>query len=196
MDTKAILAKGAETVIFLLAAFNNFLVNIAPPGESNSLFAVGIGSICTLFVLLFISAMAKGQYRKQFKKVCYCASLFFFALALVSSFAYQKNLHDLTFPYPPENQKTEQIKGTVLTALAEQYSKENPQFRTPAEMVAAFGGLANTEMVWTKDSIAKAKMILTINYVIVILSVATMLFCLTEGILGIPKDKKTPSHFK
>jgi len=183
MNTKAILTKGIGTVTFLFAAFGNFILDIAPPGESNSRLVVGIASMLVLFVLLFISAIKKNQPPKQSPKLWYYASVFFFVLAIMSSITYQSNLSNLTFPYPPQSQKAEYIKGTVLTGIAEQYSKEHP-LKTTAEIVAAFGGISCIERVWTRESIEKAKRILSINYVILILSVATMLFCLTEGILA------------
>ncbi len=188
MSTKTILVKAIQVIVFLFAAFHNFLFNIAPPGEMNTRLAVGFGSMFSLFILLFLAAVARSMGRKRFKKIWLGASVCLFAVALGVSYVYTMNLDRLTFPYPPENVKKEHIAGTEYTREARNYLRDHPS-RTPAQLVADFGGLENVERVWTKDSIQKAGTTLLWNYVVVVLSIATMLFCLTEGILAAPKRK-------
>ena len=149
MKTKDILAKGIQVVTFLFAGFGGFLLMVAPPGDPG--FAVGISSILALFVLLFISATTKNYNQKFLKKIWLGASLLFFVIALVSAIIYKDNLKRSTFSYPPENPLAQHIGGTVLTPVAEKYRQENPQ-KTLAETVAAFGGFASIERVWTRDS--------------------------------------------
>ncbi len=187
MKTKNILVRGAQVITFLFAGFGNFLLNVAPPVEGDPSFAVAVSSILTLFALLFISATTKNYNQKFLKKIWLGASLLFFVTALISSIIYKDNLNTLTFSYPPENPLAQHIAGTVFTPVAEKYRQENPQ-KTLAETVAAFGGLASLERVWTRDSIVHAKKVLTVNYILVVLSVAFMLFSLTEGVLVSPKD--------
>jgi hypothetical protein len=187
MKTKNILAKGIQVVTFLFAGFGNFLHNIAPPAEGDPSFAVGISSLLALFLLLFISAITKNFPRKPLKKIWLATSLLFFVIALISSVAYKANLNSLTFHYPPENPLSEHIAGKVLTPAAQEYWQEHP-LKTPAEIVAAFGGLASIERVWTRESIERVKSILLINYIVVVLSVAIMLFGLTEGVLVAPEQ--------
>jgi hypothetical protein len=188
MDTKTILTRGIEVVTFFFAAFSSFLIDIAPPGETDSRFAIGISSIFMLFILLFISATTKKQRREKMKKIWLLVSIVFFISSIVSSFVYKSNLDSLTFPYPPEQKKAEYIAGADMTPEAQRYHEDNP-LKTPSEILAAFEGPASIERVWPKESLNRAKMILTVNYVIVVLSFATMLFCLTEGILSTPGGK-------
>jgi preprotein translocase subunit SecG len=188
MKTKDILAKGIQVVTFLFAGFGNFLLNIAPPAEVDPNFAVGLSSVLSLFALLFISATTKNFKKKFLKKIWLATSLLFFAIAIVSAITYKDKLNTLTFSYPPENPQAQRVGGAVLTPIAEKYRQENPH-KTVAETVAAFGGLASIERVWTRDSIGHAKKVLTIDYIIVVLSVAFMLFSLTEGVLMDQKDK-------
>ena len=186
MNTKAILTRGIQVTTFLFAAFNNFLMNITPPGETESRFAVGISSLLALFILLFISAISMNQPRKRLRKIWLTTSVIFFAVVVIASYIYKSNLDKLTFSFPPGSQKLEHIAGTTLTPEAMNYQKEHP-FKTASEIVADYGGLAFIERVWTRDSIQRAKMILTINYVLVVLSIAAMIFSLTEGILVVKK---------
>ena len=183
MDTKNILTRSIEVVTLLFANFGNFLIDIAPPGETDSRFAIGISSIFMIFLLLFISASTKDQPRERMKKICLSVSLAFFIFAVISSIVYRANLDKLTFPYPPEQRKAEHIAGTIMTPPAEQFLKDHP-LKTTAEIVAAFEGPAFIERVWTAESIRRSKLVLTVNYVAVVLSAAIMLFGLTEGILA------------
>lgn len=186
MKTKNILAKGIQVVTFLFAGFGNFLLDIAPPGEGDQSFAVGMSSLLALFVLLFISASTKNHPRERMQKIWLTASVVFFVIAIGSSLLYQANLNKFTFPYPPGSLRAEYIAGKVMTPAAENYLREHPGM-SPELMVAAFGGLAYIDKVWTSESIRKVKTILTTNYIILVLSVAIMLFGLTEGVLGSPK---------
>jgi len=187
MDTKTILTRGIEVVTFLFAGFGSFLLGIAPPGETDSQFAVGASSMLALFVLLFIPAVTKDQPPGRMKKVWLSVSLAFFVLAIITSIVYKGNLDKLTFAYPPGEKKAEHIAGTIMTPDAERFLKDNPSKAT-AEIVAAFEGPAYLERVWTAESIRRSKLILTANYVVVVLATAIMLFGLTEGILVVPKS--------
>jgi hypothetical protein len=176
-------------IAFLFAVFHGFFLNLAPPGVADARLAVGFGSVFSLFILLFIAAVAKNLGRQRSKRIWLGAAAFFFAVAVGSSYFYKTNLDRLTFEYPPGNQEARYIAGTELTNAAKDYSKKHPEGITSATIVADFQGLANIEMVWTADSIRKAKSTLMWNYLIVVLSSAAMLFSLTEGILVEPKRK-------
>ena len=182
MKSKNIIAKGIQVVTFLFAGFGDFLFKVAPPGEADSSFAVGISSLLTLFVLLFISAVTKNYNQKVLKNIWLSSTLLFFITTMASAAIYKEKLTAWTFSYPPETPQAQYISGTVLTSMAEEYKFKNPQ-KTVAEIVAAFGGLASLERVWTRDSIGYAKEILTVTYVLMVLSVSFMLFSLTEGLL-------------
>lgn len=188
MRTRNILAKAVGSISFLFAAFGNFLLDVAPPEEADAKFAVGISSLLALGLLLFISALSRNRQRTRFRKVWLVAAGSLFGVAIISGCIYKWNIDHRTFPYPPENQKVEYIAGTKLTPEAEAYWAKNKSL-TAARIVAEFGGIANRELVWTRDSIFKAKIILMINYIVVVLSFAGMFFCLTEGLLAVPERK-------
>jgi hypothetical protein len=189
MDSNNILKKGIQVVTFLFAAFNGFLLNIAPPEEVETRFAVGMGSLIALFSLLLISSIIKTRVIKSVKKLWIIISLCFFIIMVISVYYYKLNMVQLTFSYPPENPKTYYITGLEMTTEAKQYSEKFSPGKSVSELVADFEGPQFKERVWTKESIEKAKMRLTINYLIVILSTSIMIFSLTEGILTVKKDK-------
>lgn len=182
MGTKRILSRSIEIVVFVFAAFGGFLKNVAPPEEANARYAVGISSMLALCVLLFISSISKGQPKRKFKKRWLMAAGILFGVAVIAAFAYRWNIDRLTFPFPPENQTAEYVAGTKLTKIAKEFLEENLEI-TNSHLVDKFGGLAMRELVWTAESIRSAKMVLTINYVLVTLSLTATVFCLTEGIL-------------
>jgi hypothetical protein len=188
MGTKRILSKSIEIIVFIFAAFGGFLKNIAPPEEANARYAVGISSIMALCMLLFIRALSKDQPKQQFRKKWLWAAGILFGVAVIAAFAYLWNIDRLTFPFPPGNRTAEYVAGTKLTKPAEDYMKEH-LMTTKSVLVDQFGGLANRELVWTVFSIRCAKILLTMNYVSLILAMSAMIFCLTEGILVEPKSK-------
>lgn len=182
METKRIISRSIEIIVFIFGAFGGFLKNVAPPGEANARYAVGISSMLALCVLLFISSISKGQPKQKFKKRWLTAAGVLFGVAIVAAFAYRWNIDRLTFPFPPESRTADYVAGTKLTELAKGFLEENPGL-TRSDLVDKFGGLAMRERVWTAKSIREAKMVLTINYVLVTLSLTATVFCLTEGIL-------------
>jgi hypothetical protein len=192
MNTETVLNTSIATVTFLLAAFGNFLLNIAPPGDNNSRLAVGISSFVMLFILLFINALTKGQPRIKMRRAWLLVSVICFFAFLLTSYFYIDNLGKLTFQFPP-GQQTSFIAGIQMTPEAEQYKKENPM-KTTSEIVCAFEGIKFVTRVWTVESIQRAKLMLTVNYTLVILFVALMLFSLTEGILVSSKKTKDSSQ--
>jgi len=186
MSTREILSRSVEVVAFIYAAFGGFLQNIAPPEEANARYAVGISSILALCVLLFISSVTKGQPKRKYKRRWLTAAGVLFAVAIAAAFAYRWNIDRLTFPFPPESRAAEYVAGTELTSLAKELLEESPGITT-SELVDRSGGLAMRGRVWTEESIRVAKMTLSVNYVLLTLSLATVLFCLTEGILLQPQ---------
>ncbi len=75
MNSKALLAKGIEVIVFLFAGFGHFLMNIAPPDETGVSFPAGISSLLALCILFFISALSsKKQPRGKTKKKWLIAS--------------------------------------------------------------------------------------------------------------------------
>ena len=191
MNSKDLLAKAVEIITFLFAAFGGFLKQVAPPEEANAQFAVGASSILALIALLFVTAVAKQQARKKYKKIWLAASLAFFLCAVIATFFYKQKLDELTFPYPPENTRTEYVRGTVFTSEAESYRVAHPE-KTISEIVGDYGGLADRELVWTPESIRSAKLQLTVTYVILVLTLATAIFSLVEGVLAGP-TKRAPA---
>ena len=187
MGTKQILTRAIEIVTFLFAAFGHFLLDIAPPEEGGSRMAVGIASFLTLGVLLYISALAKAAPAEKHRKAWFLAAGLLLVAAIVAAPWYRSNLLQHTFPFPTTGSPTSFMKGTELTPRADQYWTSNPQ-KTEQEVVLDFGGVADRELVWTASSIRKATMILTVHYLVVVLSLAMAIFCVTEGIAAGPKS--------
>ena len=183
MRGQTILKRAIELITFLFAMFGGFLTNVAPPEEVNSRFAVGISSFLSLIVLLIISALVTRPLTRKLKRRWLIAASALFMLALGSALAYVWNINRLTFPYPPESIRAEYVGGTRLTPEAEEYRRANPT-KTISNVVADFGGMESRELVWPPDSIRSAKLILLINYMLLVLGLSGSIFCLTEGLLS------------
>jgi amino acid transporter len=183
MKRGSILEWAAKTVTFLFAMFGGFLTFIAPPEESNSRFAVGLASFLALVALLLISALVRKPLTKKSRRRWVAAAAVFFVLALGASLTYWWNLDRLTFPYPPESKRAEYVAGTRLSPDAQKYRDDNPD-KTISNLVADFGGLENRELVWPPDALRMAKLLLLVNYIALVLTMAGAIFCLTESVLS------------
>jgi len=184
MDTRVLLIKSTEIVTFLFAAFGGFLLKVAPPEAGGAQFGVGISSILTLCVLLYISAVSLNLPQHVYEKRWLIAAGVSFVIALSASFFYQSNFLKYTFHYPTESSEEIYFRGTTMTEKAEEYCGKRFEIVTVQDCVGDFGGLATRGRVWQPDSIQTATLFLTSNYIVVILSLATTIFCLTEGILS------------
>lgn len=173
-------AKGIETVTFLFAAFGGFLTDIAPPPEAGSKFAVGVSSILTLCVLLFVWASLKSFPAMPMRRIFFIAAGVCFVIAVGSAIWYQSKYNELTYGYPPDRPSAIGLAGTEMTPKA-QAEKQANELKTNAELVADFGGTPSR--VWTPASMRSAATILTVMYIIVVLSIAGTIFGITEGIL-------------
>ena len=183
MRGQKLLKRGIEAVTFIFAMFGGFLTNIAPPEEANSRFAVGLTSFLSLIVLLIITALVKKPLSRKSKRRWLAVATALFVLSVGSALAYLWNLDRLTFSYPPESARAEYVGGTRLTPEALQYRGEHPDV-TISGVVADFGGMGNRELVWPPEAIRSAKLILIINYILLVLGLAGSIFCLTEGLLS------------
>lgn len=183
MTQNSALEWAVKLVTFLFGMFGGFLTFIAPPEEANSRFAVGLSSCLVLIILLVISALIKKRRTARSRKKWLLVAVGLSVVALVTALGYWWNLNRLTFAYPPESTKAEYVAGVALSADAQKYLADNPG-KTISEMLADYGGLEYRELVWSPDSQRKARMILLINYIAFVMTLATAIFCLSEGLLA------------
>ena len=179
MDYKKNLATVLEVVVFLFAAFSGFLQRIAPPIQPDASYAVGITSFFVLLVLLFISALArkagKGRARKSWIRAGIIALVVAFPLGL----AYPWLLSRLTYTYPPppEAAVARRVNSWELTETAKEFIKENPGNYSPGQLELNL----DYDDIWTASSLSKARTILLVSYTMLVLSLATAIFCLLEA---------------
>jgi hypothetical protein len=194
MGTKDYLAKAFEIVTIILAGFSGYLKGIAPPDETGASFWVGVVSFATLLIFLVVLTLARGKLRSEQKKYWLGAALILFVLFIRFAFAYQTDRELLTFLWPPnEDPKSLYVGGgTSLTSKAQAAKDRDPSL-TSAQLVAGFGGIDKDlgvdrrSAVWPPEAIQSARKKLSVDYLVLVLSIATAIFCLTEGIL--PRDQ-------
>jgi hypothetical protein len=179
MTTKDILRYGIELTAFVLSAFGGFLRAIAPPQEAGAALSVGLASFSTLVVFLFVVAISKGKNQKSRKTMWLRISGVLACVALISAFAYISNSNKFTFRYPPPNGER-YMAGTQFTKEGQMYWD---QLQDLSQVVLKFG-LSNRAQVWTPDSINRAQLLLTLNYVILVISLTGTVFALSEGVLA------------
>ena len=184
MQGTRILAVAVEVVAFLFAAFGGFLVGIAPPDEADASFAVGLGSVLALGVLLWMAAAKRSWFRGRRRKVLLLLAAGCLVLAAVVSTSYWHQRDRLTFPYPPGQVEPRYLAGTEFTAPGRRYVETHGETKTLSEMVDEFGGLANRERIWTRESMGRARMLLIGLYLASVLTISVGIFSLTEGLLG------------
>jgi hypothetical protein len=185
---KSILGRGVQIVTFIMAAFSGFLTSIAPPDETKANFAVGMVSFGALLVFLFIVVLAR---TRRLRPLWFVLALVAGGFFLYFAFTYNDDRARLTFLWPPNAEpKTLYVAGDIntLTEKAQKAKREDPNL-TPVELVAGFGGIApdlgidKRTAVWPAESIRASARKLLLDYVILVLSLATAIFFLTEGLL-------------
>ena len=189
-----LLAKFIQIVVFLFASFGGFLNDIAPPTQTNPKMTVGFGSFLVLIVLLIISAVARNFPAAKSKKKWIVAGCVFFVLALVSGILYPWTLSKLTYHYPPPPDVAREwkVSGLELTQTAKDFIAREPGNYGPAQLEQNL----EYQDIWTESSIAKAKLLLLSNYLCLILSISTAIFCLLEAnsnVYSKPARKKRSS---
>lgn len=174
-----LLAKFIQIVVFLFASFGGFLSDIAPPTQTNPKMTVGFGSFLVLIVLLIISAVARNIPGAKNKKKWIIAGCVFFVLALVSGILYPWTLSKLTYYYPPPpDAATEwKVNGLELTQTAKDFIEREPGNYGPAQLQQNL----DYQDIWTESSVAKSRLLLLSNYLCLILSISTAIFCLLEA---------------
>jgi len=182
MKPKVILARSIEIVTFLFSAFGHFLTRIAPPDFSGLSFAVGFVSLTSLAILLIISLVSKNLSVVKRRKAWLKPGIILVFVGFTATSIYWVYLHKLTFPYPPNQSQERHVGGFQLTPAAQLYLKAHPNL-TSAEIVADFGGLPMKTKVWSEESIDNAETVLTVNYIFLVLSLASAIFCLLEGLV-------------
>jgi hypothetical protein len=175
----SLLAKFIQIVIFLFASFGGFLNDIAPPTQTNPKMTVGFGSFLVLIMLLIISAVARNVPAAKNKKKWIVAGGIFFVLAIVSGILYPWTLSKLTYYYPPPPDAAMEwkVNGLELTQTAKDFIEREPGNYGPAQLEQNL----KYEDIWTESSLAKAKLLLLSNYLCLILSISTAIFCLLEA---------------
>jgi len=176
---RSLLASSIEVVVFLFAAFGGVLGKVAPPDETNPSYVVGVVSFLVLILLLIVSAFSRRARDRKKHGAWIAAGLASFLIAVSSAFLYPKMLHKYTYPYPLEKPTEVRVNGSEsgLTELAKEWLRENPLDSNPGVLVRKFP----PGQVWTQESIEHARTVLLTTYSLLVLSLATAIFCLVEA---------------
>jgi hypothetical protein len=195
MHTRQILGKAAQVITYLFAMFGGFLKNVAPP-QGEGKFAVGLASALALLLLLLFTAFARGRSSHR-RRAWLAVAVVLALLALASGLFYRSRHDDLTFVYPPGGSER-YIGGAEMRPLARAYQQAHDT--SASQTVEDSGGLENIDKVWARDAIERATTLLVSSYLVLVLTLAGSLFCLTEMLLsgsgGGGKPPKRKPHRK
>jgi 4-amino-4-deoxy-L-arabinose transferase-like glycosyltransferase len=155
--------------------------------------SIGIASFLMLGVLLFVSALARARRTRKQRRYWLVAAGTLLLVVAVALPWYRLNLATLTFTFPSPDSPHSFVRGTQLSAQGEAYWARNPQ-KLVHEVVADFGGPEFRARVWTEASIQRASTILGVHYLVIVLGLASAIFCLTEGLAvgSTPPSRKKP----
>jgi hypothetical protein len=180
-----VLGNAIKVVGFLLAAFSGFLKTIAPPDETGTPLPVGVVSFLCLIIFLGISAANWKSIRRGH---WLAASVLFGASFLGSSLLYQGAFSRLTFVWYPTHKVYVAGGDDHLTEKARDARAKNPSLSS-ADLVSGFGGIDEATgvdrrtRVWDESGIQSAARYLTCVYITMVVTLASAVFCVTEGAL-------------
>lgn len=171
--------KAGAVVGGVFASFGGFLFHIQPPQQALSGFVVGFAS--TMSALIFVGASLVFDWVKPAwrRRVFGVLSAVLIILTAVAFFSYQRQFVDLTFDCPAVS-SGKLVKGTELTKIAQSALQSKP--RTDCDLLLDFGGRQEEELVWTSDSMNRARLRLSDGYIAFAVSVAAAVFCLLEAV--------------
>ncbi|MFD0750380.1 hypothetical protein ACFQZS_09525 [Mucilaginibacter calamicampi] len=178
MNNSSILSRCIQGVTILLAAFNGFLTNWAPPTQqfSKLSFEVGLISVGSLVILLLVIS-----FRKKLKASTnkwYLISIPLILGGLIVGMLYKSTLNEYVIEPPGESNPI--IIGNTYTQGAASYIKLFPD-KPVNELIADHGGVMNIEKIWTRASINAVQSRLAVLYIIFVLLTVSSIFILAEG---------------
>ena len=183
MNSK-ILTRAVEAVAFVLAAFNGFFTNWAPPTQqfSKLSFEVGLISVASLILLLLVIAIKKKLQAPRSKIFWLVIPLAICGVTL--GIFYKTSLDKYVVEYPPGS-KTYEITGETpdgYTKAARDFVARHPEI-SKVKLIAAFRGSQSLQ-VWTESSVNEVQSKLSILYIIFVLMLVVSVFILAEGRLA------------
>lgn len=177
-DIRTVVAKMMEIVVFLFAAFDGYLEQLAPTEGFSTQPALGIASFATLVLLLAISALALRFGRPSHGVYWFLAGVVLSAACWQAYRVYTESYAELTVVYSYDPQKRRQVRGTVLMPDAGAVAEKRGL--GAGKLFDHFNG--DREKVWTAESIRTAEGRLQREYVFFVLALAATIFCLIEAI--------------
>lgn len=188
MNAAKVLTTAVEVIGVLFAAFGGFLLGFAPPessiGGASVQQSVGIVSFAALLFLLILASLPPTAYKGKKRRLW--AILGFVAASgfLFASLQYVERRSELVFTYPSEGgpNAISVVRGLEHTPRAAEYVRASKDSILPGDLLAAFDGRKNIELVWTRASIRAAETRLLYWYVAMVLCVAIGIFGLVESI--------------
>lgn len=189
----SVLLKSAiAIVVFLFGAFNNFLLNLAPPDPADELeLPIGIAKFTTLALLLFVSllcnfkALHKKDSQKKFVSLWLWIAGALIVVFLASSLLYYNNFSEKTIWH--RAWKARLVKGNVFTDESKEICKEDNHNRSyqDCEQYLLYkyynaDQINHDYLLWTEDSVRANRKSLVYQYLLLVVSISSLLFSLVE----------------
>lgn len=166
--------RAAQLAVFAFAAFGGTVFGFAPPGAS-MLLAVLTLALALVFCALLVVIVAVKQRKRRQQMWLYMAALFS-ACSVVSGLWYSSASNAAVFVWKIDGKRY--IAGTELTPFGKDMVAADPIYSSKSEKMS--GGIGDAESVWTKESIARTRLKLTLLYLGFVTSLAVAVFAATE----------------
>lgn len=189
----SVLLKSAiAIVVFLFGAFNQFLLNLAPPDPADELdLPIGIAKFTTLALLLFVSllcnlkALNKKESQKKFVSLWLWIAGALILVFLASSLFYYNNFSEKTVWH--RSWKVRLVKGNELTADSKEICREENHNRSTRDCEQFLlykyynaDQVNHDYLLWPEESVRANRMSLVYQYIFVVISISSLLFSLVE----------------
>lgn len=177
-----------EEITILVALGGGFWYALEPPipGPVNIL----SGFVCTAALAAALAVRASLQSwgtRRGVRTLVLMLAVVFLLAAVVMFINYVVARSNLVFKYPHEQMTIEVVRGKEYQQDVLEMKVQNGL--TDSELLAAAGGIRGRDLVWTRESIAKAERRLAVGYVL------SLLFTLLSTIFVVEllRDRRRPT---
>jgi len=185
---EGMLARAGKAVAAVFSGFGGFLLNVQPPEGVLKGFTVGFATTLSALVFLLLSVLVQWKIHNKYRLVLLVLTIVLGTGVVFTGLHYQSAFGMLTLDLPTQSGSEKIVIGDQLTPHAA--ARQSQTGESLSRLLLDFGGKSHREDVWTRESINKARVLLSNGYLKMSVFISASIFCFAE--LLFPSAVKKP----